>query len=130
MSNPPSAPVKRIYPQHPPLAPRRVFVCRVLKKAGLSLAMLLVSLGFGMGGYHWIADFTWLDAFYNASMILGGMGPVAELHGTASKIFAGCYALLSGLLLVGAAGAVLAPVIHRWLHKFHLDDLGRSAADN
>jgi len=63
----------------------------------------------------------WVDAFENAAMILSGMGPVSILHTEAGKIFAGCYALFSGLLLITVTGIVLAPVIHRGLHKFHLE---------
>lgn len=107
---------------HVPLAPRSVFVSRLVQATGLAVAVVAVGLGIGVAGYRWIAGLPWVDAFLNASMILGGMGPVAELHSDASKIFAACYALLSGLVLVGATGLVLGPILHRMLHKFHLDD--------
>ena len=86
-----------------------------------ALALLFVTLGIGMAGYHWLEDQTWIDAYLNASMILGGMGPVAELHTSSGKLFAGTYALFAGLVFVLAIGLVLAPVLHRGMHRFHLD---------
>ena len=79
------------------------------------------ALGIGMAGYHFFENMGWVDAFENAAMILSGMGPVSALQSDAGKIFAGCYALFSGLLLITVTGIVLAPVIHRGLHKFHLE---------
>ena len=105
-----------------PLASRSVFVGRLLRSTGLALGLIAVSLAVGMAGYHWIAGLGWVDAFLNASMILGGMGPVNPLVDTPSKLFAGTYALVSGLVLVGATGLVLGPILHRMLHRFHLDD--------
>jgi hypothetical protein len=64
---------------------------------------------------------SWLDAYLNASMLLGGMGPVTELHRSSGKIFAGLYAMFSGLVLLVSVGVMLAPVFHRFLHRFHLD---------
>ena len=81
----------------------------------------MLALGIGMAGYHFIENLGWVDAFENAAMILSGMGPVAMLQTDAGKIFAGCYALFSGLLLITVTGIVLAPVVHRALHKFHLE---------
>ena len=75
-----------------------------------------------MAGYHWIAGFDWIDAFLNASMILGGMGPVDELHTSSAKLFASIYALFSGLVFVALTGLLAAPFLHRFLHRFHLDD--------
>jgi hypothetical protein len=106
-----------------PLAPRAVFFSRLLRSFARSIALIGVSLAAGVGGYHWIAGFSWVDAFLNASMILGGMGPVDVLTTVASKVFGACYALFSGLVVVGATGLVLGPVLHRILHKLHLDDL-------
>jgi hypothetical protein len=74
-----------------------------------------------MAGYHFIAKQAWADSFLNAAMILSGMGPVGELKSTGAKIFAGVYALYSGLALITIAGIILSPVIHRFLHKFHLE---------
>ena len=107
---------------HVPMAARSVFFDRLFRSLTLSAALIAVSLAVGIAGYHWIAGLTWVDAFLNASMILGGMGPVAELTSIPSKIFASCYALFSGLVLVGATGLVLGPILHRMLHRFHLDD--------
>ena len=86
-----------------------------------AVALLLLTLTVGMAGYHWLEDQPWVDAYLNASMILGGMGPVAELHTAGGKIFAGTYALFAGLVFVLAIGVVLAPVLHRAMHRFHLD---------
>ncbi|MBS1819876.1 MAG: hypothetical protein JSU08_18230 [Acidobacteria bacterium] len=106
-----------------PLAPREVFIRRLIGSVLLAFGVIVVSLGIGMTGYHWLAGLGWVDAFLNASMILGGMGPVNVLDGTLAKLFAGVYALFSGLVLVGATGLVLGPILHRMLHKFHLDDI-------
>lgn len=81
----------------------------------------------GVSGYHWIAGLAWVDSLLNASMILGGMGPVDVLTTVPAKLFASAYALFSGLVLVGATGLVLGPVLHRILHKLHLDDLDELA---
>lgn len=108
--------------RHVPLASRSVFVSRLVQMTALALVLVCAGLGVGIAGYRFIAGLGWIDAFLNASMILGGMGPVDALHSDASKIFAGCYALFSGLVLVGATGLVLGPILHRMLHKFHLDD--------
>ncbi|RPJ79174.1 MAG: hypothetical protein EHM13_13715 [Acidobacteria bacterium] len=105
-----------------PLAPRAVFFTRLFRSLALSVALISLSLAVGVTGYHWIAGLSWIDAFLNASMILGGMGPVNELTWNASKIFAACYALFSGLVLVATTGLVLGPILHRMLHKFHLYD--------
>ena len=83
--------------------------------------MVAVALAIGMAGYHFFEDMNWVDAFVNAAMILSGMGPVATLQTNAGKIFAGCYALFSGLMFITVTGIVLAPVAHRALHKFHLE---------
>jgi hypothetical protein len=87
----------------------------------LSQAVVAVALGLGMAGYHYFEEMNWVDAFENAAMILSGMGPVSTLQTDPSKIFAGCYALFSGLMFITVTGIVLAPVAHRALHKFHLE---------
>jgi len=76
-----------------------------------------------MLGYHLFEHLSWLDAFTSAAMILSGMGPLEPLHTVTGKLFAGCYALFSGLLFITVAGIVLAPIAHRLLHKFHLEAL-------
>jgi hypothetical protein len=83
------------------------------------------ALFLGVCGYHFIERLPWVDALLNASMILGGMGPVAELYTTAGKLFASFYALFSGLVFITVSGLILSPVIHRFLHKFHLEEENR-----
>jgi hypothetical protein len=92
--------------------------------ASFLIAMLLIggSLLAGMWGYAHFEGMSWLDAFLNASMILSSMGPADQLKTNAGKLFAGCYALYSGLVIVLASGIVLAPVVHRLLHRFHVDE--------
>ncbi|MGC4080871.1 MAG: hypothetical protein QM736_01810 [Vicinamibacterales bacterium] len=113
----------------PPLAPRSVFIGRLFRALGLALGLIVVGLAVGMAGYHWIAGLVSIDAFLNASMILGGMGPVNRLDGEGAKLFAGIYAMASGLVLVGATGLVLGPILHRALHQFHLDDINLANDD-
>jgi len=79
-----------------------------------------VSLVVGMAGYHYLESMAWIDAFANAAMILSGMGPLETLHTSAGKLFAGCYALYSGLAVIVVMGILLTPVMHRVLHHFHL----------
>jgi hypothetical protein len=102
-----------------PVVPLRVFLLRLVRSGLLALVLVLVSLSVGMLGYHGFEGLGWTDAFLNASMILGGMGPVDTLHTEAGKLFAGAYALYSGLIVIAVAGILLTPVIHRLLHKFH-----------
>jgi len=109
---------------HQPLASRRVFLGRLTRHAATALSLALGTLGVGMAGYHWLEGLSWLDAYLNAAMILGGMGPVAELHTRAGKLFAGSYALFAGLVFLVAVGVVLAPVVHRAMHRFHLGGQG------
>ncbi|MGH8146564.1 MAG: hypothetical protein ACREPY_09535 [Rhodanobacteraceae bacterium] len=106
-----------------PLLPWRVFWLRRVGKTFLAGSVIVVaSLVIGILGYRLTEDMDWLDAFLNASMILGGMGPVDTLHTVAGKLFAGFYALYSGLVLVATAGLLLAPFLHRLLHRFHLEN--------
>ena len=105
-----------------PLLPRRAFVNRVATSAGLGLALIAGSLGIGMLGYGVLGHLGLADSFLNAAMILSGMGPIATLEGnTPAKIFAGFYALFSGFALITIAGIVFAPIVHRFLHRFHLE---------
>lgn len=105
-----------------PLLSRREFFARWAKCAAAGVVVILFALGVGMAGYHHFEKLPWLDAFENASMILSGMGPVATMTTDGGKLFAGCYALFSGLALITVAGLFFAPVVHRFLHKFHLED--------
>jgi len=108
--------------RHEPLISRSAFLLRLLRHAGAALGVILVSLLIGILGYHMFEGLSWVDALLNASMILGGMGPVAELHTTVGKLFASFYALYSGVVFLVIAGILLAPVFHRVLHHFHLED--------
>ena len=83
---------------------------------------MAAALFIGISGYHWIAGFGWVDSLLEASMILAGMGPVNQLTTKGAKIFASAYALFSGLMFIAVMGIVLAPVTHRLLHKFHVDE--------
>jgi hypothetical protein len=107
-----------------PLLPRKIFVLRVLRSLLLALGIIGFSLGLGILGYHFCAGLSWLDALLNASMILTGMGPVNELHTVAAKLFASFYALFSGVVFITSVALLLTPVIHRLLHKFHLEAEG------
>jgi hypothetical protein len=104
-----------------PLLPRQAFYRRVINCFLLGLVVIAAALGLGMAGYHFSEGMNWVDAFVNAAMILSGMGPVSTLQTDTGKIFAGCYALFSGLMFITVTGIVLAPVAHRALHKFHLE---------
>lgn len=107
--------------RYQPLLPRRQFVHRYLRWGSVAAAILIGSLGVGICGYHFLEGFPWVDSLLDASMILGGMGPVDTLKTNAGKIFASFYALYSGLALISVAGLMLTPVVHRFFHKFHLD---------
>jgi hypothetical protein len=105
----------------PPIPPSH-FVGRVVAHAALAGGLVGLSLGIGMSGYIGFEDLSLTDAFLNASMLLGGMGPVDLPRTEAGKLFAGAYALYAGLVFLIVAGIVLAPVLHRLLHRFHWDD--------
>lgn len=104
-----------------PLASRRIFVRRVAFNGLMGALMLLIALGIGILGYHYLEGLPWIDALLNASMILGGMGPVNSLQTTAGKLFASFYALFSGVVFIAAMGVLAAPIFHRFLHYFHLE---------
>lgn len=103
---------------HPPIPPAR-FVKRVLLHAAAAIALLLLSLFVGMAGYEYYERLPWRDAFLNAAMLMGGMGPVDSPRTDGGKLFAGLYALYAGLVFLVAAGLIFAPVVHRMMHKFH-----------
>ena len=106
-----------------PVLPRRQFLSRMMRAILLGLGLIVVSLLIGMVGYLWFfPKLDWADAFVNAAMILSGMGPLAIPETTGAKIFSGCYAIYSGLMLVMSAGVVFAPLVHRFLHKLHADE--------
>ena len=103
---------------------RAQFARRVLLHVAFALGVAALSLGAGVLGYHYIARFSWIDSLLNASMILGGMGPVGNLDGDAAKVFASAYALFSGIVFIGVLGTLLAPFVHRIMHRFHIDEAG------
>jgi hypothetical protein len=104
-----------------PLLPVALFLRRLLWHVLIASALLLISLAIGVLGYHYLEGLPWLDALLNASMILGGMGPVNELHTAPGKLFASLYALFSGVAFLAMAGIIVAPLAHRLLHHLHLD---------
>ena len=104
-----------------PVISRRRFIRRMFIVIGLWLALTLVGLVIGIAGYANLEGMSLVDAYVNAAMILSGMGPVVELKTTAGKIFAGTYAIFSGLVIVIATGFILAPIFHRVLHRFHVE---------
>jgi hypothetical protein len=105
-----------------PLLSRRAFAVRVLRHAALAGLLLFASLTVGVAGYMVLANLSFVDAFLNAAMILGGMGPVDILTSDSAKLFAGLYALYCGVFFLVIAGLVLAPFLHRVLHLLNLDD--------
>lgn len=102
-----------------PIIPRKKFIQRFLGHFSLAIFLLLVSLGLGIVGYYFLEGFSLLDSILNASMILGGMGPVDALKTTGGKIFASFYSLFSGIVFLAAMGIMVAPVAHRLLHHLH-----------
>lgn len=108
--------------KHQDLAPVPVFLKRVLVAVGVGIGLLMLALAMGILGYHWFAGLGWIDSLLNASMILGGMGPVDTLTAPVAKVFASFYALFSGLIFIAIIGIVLTPIAHRVLHAFHLSE--------
>jgi hypothetical protein len=104
-----------------PLLPKNKFIRRALWYAAFSFLTLIFSLGIGMVGYNYFAHLPWVDSFLNASMILTGMGPIDPMPNESSKIFAGCYALFSGIAFLSIVAVLFAPILHRLFHMFHLD---------
>jgi hypothetical protein len=115
---------------HEPLLSRRDFAWRVARHALAFLLLVAAALFAGAAGYHWLEGIPWVDAVLNAAMILGGMGPVDVLRTDAGKLFAAGYALFSGLVFVAAMGVLFIPVVHRLLHKFHVEDEGEKDGDD
>jgi hypothetical protein len=106
---------------HEPLLTTKKFLIRLLNHGLVAFGLLAVSLGIGVLGYHNFENLSWIDSLVNASMILGGMGPVNPILTTAGKLFASFYALYSGVVFLIIAGVMMAPIFHRFLHHFHLD---------
>jgi hypothetical protein len=104
-----------------PLLPRLGFVIRFVRSSLIAIGAVVVAWAIGAAGYHHLAGLPWIDAIYNAAMILAGMGPAAELHDSAAKMFASVYALMSGFLFLTVADILFAPLLHRMMHRFHLE---------
>jgi hypothetical protein len=104
-----------------PLVSKQSFVRRLVFAAVLSAVLLAVWTVVGMIGYHTLAGLGWVDAFLNSAMIVGGMGPVDVLNNQSAKVFAGFYAILSGVIFLSVFGLLIGPVFHRFMHRFHLD---------
>lgn len=111
------------------LVPLAVFMRRMAVSFLLLLAVLTCALGLGVLGYHEFAGLSWIDSILNASMILTGMGPIAPMMTTSAKLFASAYALFSGVAFLSSIGLLLAPVLHRILHTFHLDESDQKEED-
>src|SRR5678816_418293 len=106
---------------HAPL-PLKEFLRRLVRHFLLTMTLIILSLAIGMAGYVHFENISWLDAFLNSAMLLGGMGPVNAPLTEAGKLFAGAYALYAGLVFLVVAGILAAPVVHRVLHRFHWDE--------
>ena len=105
-----------------PLAPIHVFFGRIFRNVVIAMVILMVCLGIGVAGYHYIAHINWIDSIHNASMILSGMGPVVTIDNVAGKLFSSAYALFSGVAFITNIGFILAPAAHRLFHTLHIDD--------
>ncbi len=108
--------------KHQSIAPASIFMRRMVVHILMAGLLSAIVLFIGIAGYHWIAGLGWVDSLLEASMILGGMGPVNPVRTTGAKVFASGYALFSGLVFIALIGIVLAPAVHRMLHKFHADE--------
>ena len=104
-----------------PVAQMPHFLRRQLRSVGVGLVLVFVALLAGMVGYHLLLRLSWVDSYVNAAMILSGMGPMAAPDTDAGKIFAGTYALFSGIAVLAIAGVIAAPLVHRFLHRMHAD---------
>jgi len=105
-----------------PLASQKVFISRILTSFLWSMMLLSFSLFLGMLGYNVLGDLSWIDSFLNAAMILGGMGPIDKFDNASevAKLFGGIYAIFSGVIFLSGFAITIAPVVHRFLHKFHI----------
>jgi hypothetical protein len=117
--------VKRLLPElehrAQPVIPPRQFIIRLAHSGAIAFALIVISLFIGVVGYRFLEGLSWIDAFLNASMLLGGMGPVNTPVTFGGKLFAGLYALYCGLAVILVAGVMLAPIAHRILHRFHME---------
>ena len=109
-------------PKSAPLLSRRAFLARMGRSFLITLGIVAFSLGLGSVGYHIFENLPWVDSMLNASMILTGMGPVDRMETMSGKVFATFYALYSGIAFLTMIAVITAPLFHRFIHKFHLDD--------
>ena len=105
------------------IKPNKTLLSRLAISATLGLSFIIIALFAGMLGYHYFEHLTWVDSFVNAAMILSGMGPVDTLKTSGGKIFAGCYALFSGLAFITIIALILSPILHRFLIRAHLEGI-------
>ena len=112
-----------------PLPPRRYLLHRLAWSGALAAVIIGGALAIGVIGYHEFGHLGWIDAIYNASMILGGMGPVSDLPSAAAKLFASAYALFSGVVFIGGVSVLLSPLVQRFLHRFHLETIEDEGVD-
>lgn len=105
-----------------PVISRQLFLARLSRSGGIVLLLIVISLLIGMLGYRILEGMNWIDGFLDAAMLLGGMGPVHPPETFGGKLFAGLYALYCGLVVIFIAGLLLAPVAHRVLHRFHMEE--------
>jgi len=108
--------------RHKPPLPRARFARRLLAHSAMGVGLIVASLALGMWGYVSFEHLSWIDAFLNAAMLMGGMGPVNAPQTEAGKLFAGFYALYAGLVFIVTAALLISPVLHRMLHRFHWDE--------
>lgn len=116
--------------RHQPILPFSLFVRRLAASTAIGLGLIGMSLAAGIVGYRQLLSLSWMDAFLNASMILSGMGPLADPQTQGAKLFAGLYALYSGVAVLAIAGIIFAPVVHRFLHYLHADPDEREPPGN
>lgn len=116
--------------QHKPVASRRKFVLRIVRNLVIGITLSAISLYLGMWGYHYFETLSWTDSYLNAAMILSGMGPVHTPLTQSGKLFAGTYALFSGIIFIVIIGVIFAPLFHRFLHKFLVQESDKSQDDS
>lgn len=104
------------------IAPKHAFVKRLLRNLAIGIFVTFLSLFIGMLGYWHFEKMDWVDAYVNAAMILSGMGPLGELKSEGGKLFAGTYALFSGIIFLVIVGIIFIPVFHRFFHQFHIEE--------
>ncbi len=105
------------------ILPPKEFAKRVFKYAVFSICLLIISIGIGIFGYHFIGQLNWIDSIYNASMILTGMGPVNTMGSNAAKLFASFYALFSGVVFLSTVAIFFAPIAHRLMHLLRIEEI-------